>query len=317
MIVVTCLATLAACGLVAWTLDRRHAARMQQHADDERRILASVGLTVTTGPEGWRATRESRGLVIDSPRELPLPGSGRGGEEGPTRCRVTVVAFDDPRPDLFCASPEHVLECVGPVSAVPRQRTGDPAFDARFEVRSAAPLTLSPAVGTALARLGLAWIHRRDGRTHLALTAARVIDAPTLIDLADRLDERVDGYRGASPEGGLRPALGATVPVAPPHPLGPLQVTAGLGLFTSAFAAPLGMLFVGPFREFFAAAACAHGVPRMVSTSDGSSTSYGLVCPDGSAASDAVLLVAGLLWWTACCVLGTALSAKNALAARR
>jgi hypothetical protein len=308
MIVPICLAVVVACVLAAWSLDRRHARQLCRFRKHVRHVLEQSGLQVVQEPPRWQLTRSDGRLVVEAPARQPLPGSGRSGEDGPTRVEVTLVSFDDPRPDLFCASHAHVLEALGPVTSVSKQTTSDAAFDARFEVRSEAPMLLTPPVAAGLIGLGLAWVYRRDGRTQLAFERADITDLPTVLDVVERFGAPSEGYRGAVRDSPLRPALQLPVPREPPSPLTAVQVSLGIALFTSPFSIAVAH---GPLCTLFADVACPSSTLREVSLSDGGA-SYGLTCADGSSVSDWVLAAAPLFWCACALTIGTALSVRAA-----
>jgi hypothetical protein len=246
------------------------------------RTFEAAGLELTKAPPLWTVEGGPTGGRVTVTRVLsqPLPGGPLDFDGDPETTSGLLATFDDDGPDLFVAAPPRILRCMGPVPGVPRQPTGHPTFDARYEVRAAAPLEASPQVLDTLLALDPHWIHRTGNRTGVMVGRTAPESVEPLVDALLAWRERSERAVVRLPP---ETSVAGSPLAGQPTLAGGLLAGWGLAFF---FALPLGLFlltFVAPVRSLTATVACPPGVGARMTVSDegGCNRSYGVRCENG------------------------------------
>jgi hypothetical protein len=227
-----------------------------------RAVLArSRGLTVSNDGARWEGVAHGRAVVVDLEKARPGPRS-------PTPVVTTSVSLPSRGANALACRPEHVDALMGAFPAIPKQPTGDAAFDAAMTVFGAFPGLADPSTRAALVDLETAWVKRSDGTLEVVCPPLGADDVGRAIDVAASLDEP----RAVAP---LRrgPRRGPSVRV-------------GVAIFATWLAALLfgiggafGLAFTDAARAWLAPELCREHEQLYVSrVSNGARTSYGLYC---------------------------------------
>lgn len=299
--------------LVLRSVEQGRERRKRLEGEDE---LARTGLSPTLGAYSWAlaGTKDGARLTIESSVNKALPGRSPESDERAERTWLTGASAG---PDVIVCRRDLTDAIAGPLSTIPKRKTGDADFDARYDVLTTDPAFdatwFPPArVRRALMDLGLSWLRRKDGALEVLTRRLTKNQARALVDVGVGLS---------------RPQSDGPIVVAPPEEIvvdtPSLTWPIYLALGSLVAIGPAGAMLLAlapPVQSMFGDLACPDGFwVQTTSSHVGPSTYYGAVCRRGTdwqALSWLYFFSCGVLTAAMTSVVGMAFSAKRALASR-
>lgn len=180
----------------------------------EKRELERTGLEATVlrfRPRSLQGIRDGVPIHIIVNMSRPLPG--KVSQTDVDEPSGTFLSVPSAGLDVLICRRDLTDQILGPMTSLPRYRTGEAGFDATFEVFATDPsfdarVFPPPHVRPALAVLGLQWMRRKDGvvETLLGTLSPKQMTSVTEVGLAlarpiaaGEVRASAPHYRGASP----------------------------------------------------------------------------------------------------------------------